>query len=217
MLRKLKILLVDQEGMLRDGLCAMINSEEELEVAGAITGAQTLRTIALAADPDVVIVDFPSPGGSEKELVEVARSRWPGVPILVLTLRRDNDSIESALRTGVDGYLLKTDPRAELVTAVHSVSEKKRYISPAIFDTVVSGFVTQQSTTRQASPDGLSEREREVMKLIAGGLRTREIAERLAVSHKTVEKHRTNLMRKLGVRTAAAVAAYAITNGYLIP
>jgi DNA-binding NarL/FixJ family response regulator len=90
----------------------------------------------------------------------------------------------------------------------------KRYISPAIFELVVSGFVSQQTLTKQPE-DPLSDREREVMRLIALGLRTREIAQRLSVSHKTVEKHRANLMRKLGVRTAAAVVAYAISNGYM--
>jgi DNA-binding NarL/FixJ family response regulator len=95
------------------------------------------------------------------------------------------------------------------------VVEGQRYISPTIMERVVNGFVTQQAHAKHAEADGLSDREREVMKLIAQGLRTREIAERLSVSPKTVEKHRTNLMRKLGVRTAAAVAAYAIFNGYL--
>jgi DNA-binding NarL/FixJ family response regulator len=98
---------------------------------------------------------------------------------------------------------------------MHSVIDRKRYISPSIFDRVVNGFVSQRPAPSRADPSGLSDREREVMKLIAQGLRTREIAEKLSVSHKTVEKHRTNLMRKLGLRTAAAVAAYAISNGYL--
>jgi DNA-binding NarL/FixJ family response regulator len=133
----------------------------------------------------------------------------------VLTFQRDDVAIESALRAGVDGYLLKSDRRAELLNAMHSVIERRRYISPSIFDRVVNGFVSQRAQARHAESDGLSDREREVMRLIAQGLRTREIAVKLSVSHKTVEKHRTNLMRKLGLRTAAAVAAYAITNGYL--
>jgi two-component system, NarL family, response regulator NreC len=214
--RQLQILIVDQEGMLRDGLCAMLNLEEDFAVAGAVTGTPALPTVSLPSDPDIVVVDFSVPGINEREFVETARARWPGIPILVLTFRRDDESIESALRAGVDGYLLKTDARTELLAALHAVLEKKRYISPTIFDTVVNGFVSQQTQTKHAESDGLSEREREVMKLIARGLRTREIAERLSVSHKTVEKHRTNLMRKLGVRTAAAVAAYAISNGYVL-
>jgi DNA-binding NarL/FixJ family response regulator len=102
-----------------------------------------------------------------------------------------------------------------LLNAMHSVVDKKRYVSPSIFNRVVNGFVSQSVYPKRSEPDVLSDREREVMKLIAQGLRNREIAEKLSLSHKTVEKHRTNLMRKLGLRTAAAVAAYAISNGYL--
>jgi DNA-binding NarL/FixJ family response regulator len=212
---KLQVLLMDEEGMLRDGLCAMINLEEELGMAAVVSGTQALRTIILAVVPDVLIADFNAPGIDGSETVATARERWPGVPILVLTFARDDHSIESALRAGVDGYLLKTDGRSELLTAIQSVVAGKRYISPAIFERVVSGFVSQQSQPKAIDNDPLSEREREVMRLIAQGLRTREIADRLSVSYKTVEKHRTNLMRKLGLRTAAAVAAYAISNGYV--
>jgi DNA-binding NarL/FixJ family response regulator len=215
MRRKSQVLLIDEEGMLRDGLCAMINLEEDFVVTGVISGTPAVHSVVLPAEPDIIIADFAAPAVNARETVDVARSRWPNIPILVLTFSRDDDVIEAALRAGVDGYLLKTDSRADFLTAIHSVMTHTRYISPAIFDTVVNGFVSQQSQGKHADSDGLSDREREVMRLIARGLRTREIAERLSVSHKTVEKHRTNLMRKLGLRTAAAVAAYAISNGYL--
>jgi DNA-binding NarL/FixJ family response regulator len=212
--RKLQVLLIDEEGLLRDGLCAMINLEEGFAIAGVIAGSAALHTLSVPTDPDLIVADFGAPAVRGLETVAAARSRWPNVPILVLTFQRDDAAIESALRAGVDGYLLKTDRRAELLNAMHSLIDRKRYISPSIFERVVNGFVSQRPQAR-ADPDGLSDREREVMKLIAQGLRTREIAEKLSVSHKTVEKHRTNLMRKLGLRTAAAVAAYAISNGYL--
>jgi two-component system response regulator NreC len=214
MRRKLQVLLIDEEGLLRDGLCAMINLEEGFAIAGVISGTTALHTVSVPTDPDLIVADFGAPTVRGLETVTVARSRWPNVAILVLSFQRDDAAIESALRAGVDGYLLKTDRRAELLNAMHSVIERKRYISPSVFDRVVHGFVSQRDVTR-AQSDHLSDREREVMKLIAQGLRTREIAEKLSVSHKTVEKHRTNLMRKLGLRTAAAVAAYAITKGYL--
>jgi DNA-binding NarL/FixJ family response regulator len=212
--RKLQVLLIDEEGLLRDGLCALINLEEGFTIAGVISGTTALHTVALPADPDLIVADFGAPAVRGLETVVAARSRWPNVPILVLAFQRDDAAIESALRAGVDGYLLKTDRRAELLNAMHSVIGRRRYISPSIFDRVVNGFVSQRAL-KQAQTDGLSDREREVMRFIAQGFRTREIAEKLSVSHKTVEKHRTNLMRKLGLRTAAAVAAYAITNGYL--
>ena len=213
--RKLQVLLLDEEGMLRDGLCAMLNLEEGLAVAAVISGTPAIPIVVVPAVPDLVIADFSAPAVDGPDTVLAARSRWPAIPILVLTFARDDDSIESALRAGVDGYLLKTDSRSELLTAVNSVVAGKRYISPAIFDRVVNGFVTQQTQAKAGNGEILSEREREVMKLIAMGFRTREIADKLSLSYKTVEKHRSNLMRKLGLRTAASVAAYAISKGYV--
>lgn len=213
--RKLQILLMDEEGMLRDGLCAMLNLEEGLGVAAVVSGTQAVRTVTMPVTPDLVIADFSAPAVDGADTVATARGRWPAIPILVLTFARDDNAIESALRVGVDGYLLKTDSRAELLIAIDSVMAGKRYISPAVFDRVVHGFVTQQTQPKQHDGEILSDREREVMILIASGLRTREIADKLSVSYKTVEKHRTNLMRKLGLRTAAGVAAYAISNGYV--
>jgi two-component system response regulator NreC len=213
--RRLQVLLLDEEGMLRDGMCAMLNLEEGLAVAAVISGTPSVPTIVMPVVPDLLIADFSAPAVDGPGTVMAARARWPAIPVLVLTFARDDYSIESALRAGADGYLLKTDSRSELLTAVNSVMAGKRYISPSVFDRVVSGFVSQQTQAKAANGNVLSEREREVMRLIAMGLRTREIADKLSLSYKTVEKHRTNLMRKLGLRTAAAVAAYAISNGYL--
>jgi two-component system, NarL family, response regulator NreC len=209
------ILLMDVEGLLRDGLCALVNSEQDLTLAGVVASTPAVRTIELPYDPDLLIMDFAAPDIGGAEAINAARVRWPGIRVLNLTFSRDNRVIESALRAGVDGYLLKTDSRTEFLAAIESVMAGKRYISPSIFEAVVDGFVGSHDRTRPGESDGLSEREREVMKLIAQGLRTREIAERLSVTSKTVEKHRSNLMRKLGLRSATAVTAYAIAHGYL--
>jgi DNA-binding NarL/FixJ family response regulator len=214
MRRDLQVLIIGDEGLLRDGVCALINLAGGFAVAEAISGPSLLQTLPLSTSPDVVVADFGASAARGSEIAAAVRGRWPAVPLLVLTFQRDDESIEAALRAGVDGYLLTTDPRSELITALCTVIEGGRYFSPTIVDRVVNGSLTPQAP-KQAAPDGLSDREREVMRFIAQGLRTREIAERLSVSHKTVEKHRTNLMRKLGLRSAAAVAAYAISNGYL--
>jgi len=210
--RKIQVLLVDAEDLLRDALCALINMEPELAVAAVLPAGTPVTTVSVLCDPDVLIIDLAAPDTGGLETVSAARSRWPALPVVNLTFSRDDRLIENALRAGVFGYVLKTDTRAEFLAAIHSAIAGRRYVSPSIFETVVDGFVGQG---RSNETDGLSEREREVMKLIAQGLRTREIAIRLSVSYKTVEKHRSNLMRKLGLRSATAVAAYAIANGYV--
>jgi DNA-binding NarL/FixJ family response regulator len=113
MRRKFQVLLIDEEGLLRDGLCAMINLEEGFAIAGVISGTTALHTVSVPADPpDLIVADFGAPAVRGLETVTVARSRWPSVGILVLTFQQDDAAIESALRAGVDGYLLKTDSRA---------------------------------------------------------------------------------------------------------
>ncbi|TLY88803.1 MAG: response regulator transcription factor, partial [Gammaproteobacteria bacterium] len=144
------------------------------------------------------------------------KHRWPEVRVLVLTVRRDEMFIETALRAGADGYVLKSDSRAELFNAVHRVASGKGYISPSALDRMVTAYAkTSDRLPGRPRPAGaLTSREQEVITLIAKGYRTREMAQLMSLSHKTVEKHRTNLMRKLGLRSAAAVAAYAITHGF---
>jgi two-component system, NarL family, response regulator NreC len=215
MRRKIQTIIIDEESLLRDGLCALLELEDEVEFLGAISGGADSVDIARQSGLEVVIVDFAMRAHSGPETVAAVKSRWPDARVLVLTFRREDQLIEAALRAGVDGYLLKSDTRAELLTAIRAVAEGKRYISPSIFDRVVSGYVRKQPPVGQGSPDGLSDRERQVMKRIALGYRTREIALQLSLSHKTIEKHRSNLMRKLGLRSATAVATYATANGYL--
>lgn len=212
-----QILIVDEAGMLRDGLCAFLSREPALAVAGAIARTSELATVSLPGAPDIIVVDLGAPGISETRFVESARRRWPEVPILVLTAANDGVSVRSALRAGVDGYILKNEAGTALLAAIESVLKHERFISPAIVNELLNTAADQTPVPAGATPsDGLSNREREVMKLIARGLRTREMADCLSVSPKTVDKHRANLMRKLGVRTAAAVAAYAISNGYVV-
>jgi|SRR5579872_1438696 len=216
MRRPVHVLIVEQDGMLRDGLCALISQETDL-AASTMTPAAVLQNAQHPVEPHVMVVD-PLAGGSwEGHLLQTARNRWPQMRVLALTSNAEGRSVQAAWRAGADGYLLKSGGRDELMSAIRSVASGRRYISPAIASAEAAQPSRLSAPASQADAGGLSEREREVMKLIARGYRTREIATKLSVSHKTVEKHRTNLMRKLGVRTAAAVAAHAISHGYMNP
>jgi two-component system response regulator NreC len=215
MRRKTRILIVDQESLLRDGLRVLLELEDDLEMMGAIGSGDEPVDAATKMSPQVVLLEFAMPSQDGSETVAAVKSRWPEARVLVLTFRREDEFFEAALRAGADGYLLKSDSRAELLAAIHAVADKKRYISPTLFDRAVIGYLGQPPASRRSAADALSARERQVMRKIALGLRTREIALQLSLSHKTIEKHRSSLMRKLGLRSAAAVAAYATANGYL--
>jgi len=213
MLGHMRVLLVDHPNLMRDSLEALLGMEVGVEVVGAVLASTSAVRLATAPRPDVVIVDFASSGSGET--VAAIYHRWPSARVLVLTSSADERLLDTALRAGVNGYLLRSDTRSELMTALRRVAEGHRYISRSIRRRIAAA--DPGASAPPAGSDGftlLTEREREIMQCVASGLRTREIAERLSLSHKTVEKHRSNLMRKLGLRSAAAVAAFAITKGY---
>lgn len=213
MLDRLRVLLVEDAGLTRDGLAALLGTEAGVEVIGAVAaGANAVRSAA-AVRPDVAILDFAMTGGAET--IAALRYRWPSVRVLILTSSTEDAVIGAALGAGAGGCLLWSDGHSELMTALRLLSQGHRYVS----DSIRGRALTPSEGAAAASTvsEGLAlltDREREVMHCVASGLRTRDIAERLSLSQKTVEKHRSNLMRKLGLRSAAAVAAYAIAKRY---
>jgi DNA-binding NarL/FixJ family response regulator len=212
---KTHILIIDAQTLIRDGLSALLNLEQDLQVIGAIGTSSAITRVSLPAAPDLVILDVDIPDYNGLDTLTEIRSRWPAARVMVLTFCRDEATLQAALRAGVDAYLLKSDTRGELLAALQCIKEGKEFVSPTLLNRASMTQARKPPSKREHRSDGLSDRERDVLKRIAQGRRTREIAQELSLSHKTIEKYRSNLMRKLGLRTATAVAAYAITNGYL--
>jgi DNA-binding NarL/FixJ family response regulator len=214
---RIRILIVDEPGIMRDGLCALLADTEEFDVVGTLAGSATAISAIASAHPDIMIVDLSPAPDLGHTLIATAKARASELRVLVLTFRKDDNLIDSALRAGADGYVLKNDSRQDLFMALRSIAAGRGYISPSICNRVMSGYVraSDPRRNRTANRGELTERERQIIRLIAAGRRTREMAEQLSLSPKTVEKHRANLMRKLGLRNASAVAAYAIANGFV--
>ena len=212
-----RILVIDAPGLMRDGLCALLAAEEDFEVVGAIAVTPEVARVPSTPAPDIVVMDFSLATRNGLDTVAAVRKPWVAVHLVLLAARKDDPLIDAALHDGIEGFVLKTDGRAELLSAIRTVAEGKRYLTPSVANQVVSGYIEHHRapSQRRNGPETLTERERGVMRLIASGYRTREIAEQLSLSHKTIEKHRSNLMRKLGLRSATAVAAYAIAHGYV--
>jgi DNA-binding NarL/FixJ family response regulator len=217
MRRKTHILVIDAEGMLRDGLCALLQQQESLHLDGAFADARSAVRTSGDLRPHVVVTDFSTAMKTGPQTLLHLKRRWPGTSVLVLAPSGDGATIEAARRAGADGYVLRNDRRAELFKAIQSLARGKHYISTSVIEKPVRGngraspHVARHSDTAAM----LTDREQEVVTLIAEGYLTREMAQMLSVSQKTVERHRTNLMRKLGVRSATGVVAYAITHGYV--
>jgi len=210
-----KVLIVDDHALMRNGLEAMLASESSFEVVGvAADGMSAIRVVA-ELQPDIVLMDLTMPRTSGIDAIVQIKRQSPHIKIVALTFHKEDKYIHATLEAGADAYVLKDDSRTELFNALANVVQGKQYLSPSIVDKVVSGYLSGgAAATTDPSWEILTRREREVIKLIAEGKRTRDIASYLSLSPKTIEKHRTNLMRKLDLHNVSEVTVYAIKNGF---
>jgi DNA-binding NarL/FixJ family response regulator len=215
MRRRTHILIIDGAGLARDGLCALLQQEETLHVDATFASAREALRGSRDLHPQIVIMDFALALKAGPQTVAHVKRRWPETCVLVLSVSAEGQAIEAARRAGADGYVLRNDQRVELFNAIHALAERRHYISKSVLEAPAAARKAAPRTRRTESAGLLTAREQEVVTLVAEGYRTREMAQLLSVSHKTVERHRTNLMRKLGVRSAAGVVAFAITHGYV--
>lgn len=214
MLNKQRILIVEDHTLLRQGLCAMISADPELEVVGEVDNGRDAIKFAGSLSPELILMDLSMPGTNGTESIVEIKRRYPAIKILVLTVHKAEEYIREALKAGADGYVLKHATLTELLLAIKSVLKGKTYLSPDIAEQVVSGYLFGGKSLNPVSTwDSITLREREVLKLIAEGHPNKYIANYLCVSVKTVEKHRSNLMKKLDMHNAASLTVFAIEKG----
>ena len=208
----MKILLVDDHRLFRDGLRPLLARQPDMEVVGeAGDGREALRLVADLA-PDLVLMDVSMPGMDGLQATRAILAAHPTVRVVILTMHADRAFVAEALKAGAVGYLLKEAPFADLVLALRKVHAGRLQLTPSIAEMVVADYVLlARGEGIVASP--LSDREREVLRHIAGGLSTKEIAFQLGVSVKTVETHRKQIMDKLDLRSVADLTKYAIREG----
>ena len=209
-----KIVIAEDYRMLREGWRALLSSDPRFTVVGeAEDGRDAIRQAGKLV-PDLILMDLSMPRMNGMDAIAEIKGRLPDIKIVVLTVHETDEYILEALQAGADGYVLKDDGHAELMTAITTVLTGKTYLSPAISGKVIEGYIEGRKTLKtNTSWDTLSSREREVLKLIAEGYKGKEIADYLYISPKTVDKHRSNLMRKLDLHNAAALTALAIEKG----
>jgi DNA-binding NarL/FixJ family response regulator len=208
-------LIVEDHTLLRAGLRALLLQDPGLEIVGeSDNGRDAIRSIG-SLSPNLVLMDLSMPGMNGIEAITDIKRRYPEIKILVLTVHKTDEYIHESLRAGADGYILKDATHDELRVAVRSVLNGKIYLSPDISSNVISGYLgSGKGGESLASPwDTLTHREREVLKLVAEGHPNKYIADYLCLSVKTVEKHRSNLMKKLDLHNASTLTAYAIEKG----
>lgn len=203
-----RILLADDHTLVRAGVRRILEAEPGFQVVGEVSDSAAALE-ALAAGPvDVLVLDLTMPGLDGFEVLRRARAQWPDLKVLVLTMHADAEYVARAVQDGADGYLLKDSAVQDLVAAIAAVRAGRAYYSPP-----VQRELSELLRAHAAPPrpmDTLTEREREVLRLVVKGRSTKEIASELDISTRTVETHRANLMRKLNIKSVALLTQFAI-------
>ncbi len=211
---KYRIVIAEDHTILREGLRALLSSSPDFEIVGeAEDGREAIRCVE-KLKPHLILTDLSMPRMNGMDAIREIKRRSRETKVLVLTVHKTEEYILATLQAGADGYLLKDSTHAELLAAVKHVLSGKHYISPGISDKVLDGYLEgRKSLKTRTSWETLTQREREILKLIAEGYKNKEIADDLCISVKTVEKHRANLMEKLNLHNVQALTTFAIEKG----
>ncbi|MGH9179846.1 MAG: response regulator [Acidimicrobiales bacterium] len=208
----LRVLLADDHPVVREGLRALLASEADFEVVGEAEGGEVAPALVEVLRHHVVVLDLMMPGRGGGVVIRELRRRWPETRVLVLSMHDDEASVLEALRSGAFGYALKQARPAELVRAVREVGAGRRYLSPPLSERAVEAYA-RRAGQRYDPFDMLTDREREVLGLVAEGNTNVAIGEALFISPRTVETHRAHLMKKLALHSQAELVRYAVRRG----
>jgi DNA-binding NarL/FixJ family response regulator len=209
--KKIRVLLADDHGVVRKGLRFLLESERDLEVVGESSDGRQAVQDAEMLKPDVIVMDIAMPRLNGIEATSQIVKRSPDSSVIVLSMYSDEEYLVRALTAGAKGYLLKDSAESDLVAAVRSVSGGRPFFSPSIASTLLEDYVRQlQQRGLSDSYDLLSDREKEVLQLLAEGKTNKEVATVLNLSTHTVETHRTHLMQKLNLHNTAEIVLYAV-------
>jgi two-component system, NarL family, response regulator NreC len=208
----IRVLLVDDHAILRSGLRRVLEAEADIEVVGEAESADRAVFEALSGKPDVVVMDLVMPGKSGIEGMPAVLQAAPDAKVLVLSMQDDPRYVREAFEVGAAGYVLKEAADTEVVGAVRAVAAGERYVHPALGARLVAADAEER---RRAEADPLSEREREVLRLLALGHTNQEIAKMLYISVRTAETHRAHIMQKLRLSSRAELVRYALENALI--
>ena len=208
----IKIVLVDDHAVVRSGLHLLLDAEQDMEVIGEAGNAKDAIFRARALKPDVILLDVVMPGESGIEVLPMLLKESPETKVLVLSMQDDPSYVREAFAAGASGYVLKEAADEEVVSAVREIASGGHYVHPTLGARMVAAEAQERAA---AEADPLSEREREVLRLLALGHTNQEIAQELFISVRTAESHRAHIMQKLRLATRAELVRYALSHGLL--
>jgi two-component system response regulator NreC len=214
-MRKLRIIIADDHATVREGLTLLINAQPDMEIVGEAGDGRAAVALALELLPDIVVMDISMPVLNGLKATEEIKHLCPQVKVVTLTRHTDSGYLQELLRAGASGYIVKQSVSTELISAIHSVISGANYIDPVIAGETIGRRLSKQAKLRAAEANDLSIREEEILRLIAWGHSNKEIAAQLEISVKTVESHKANTMRKLGLTSRIDIVRFALLKGWL--
>lgn len=212
---KTRILLAEDHATVREGIKLLVDKQPDMEVIGEAGDGEVAIQKAQELKPDLIVMDVSMPGMNGLRATKRLRRLMPDVKILTLTRHTDDGYLQQLIKAGVNGYVLKQSAPAELINAIRAIAEGKSYIDPTLANKMMDSFVGRSARLRGERKSDVTERENEVLRLVAWGYSNKEIADQLDLSVKTVEAHKTNTMRKLGMSSRIDIVRYAILQGWL--
>lgn len=209
----IKIMIVDEHKILREGLSTLIAKQPDMEIVGEATDGREALDLADKLSPDLILMDVTMPNLNGIEATRKIKSKNSDIEIIALSLHSDRRYVLGMIDAGASGYLLKECAFEELVRAINTVMDKKKYLSPEISDILIEEYVKKNAQGKPTIYVKLTPREREILQLISEGKNTKEIARHLSISIKTVETHRRHIKKKLKVESIAELTKIAIREG----
>jgi two-component system, NarL family, response regulator NreC len=211
----LRIVIAEDHKTVREGIKLLVNSQPDMEVIGEAGDGEAAIKMFEELRPDLIVMDISMPNLNGLRATKRLRAKFPDVKILTLTRHTDDGYLRQLISAGASGYVLKQSAPAELINAIRSVGTGNSFLDPSLTQKVLGGYVSKAESLRGDNRGDLSSRESEVLKLIAFGYSNKEIGTRLNLSVKTIEAHKANAMRKLGINSRIDIVKYAILQNWL--
>jgi two-component system response regulator NreC len=211
---KIKVIIADDHAMVRQGFMVLLNAQPDMEVVGEAADGNEMVELAENLRPDVVLADISMPNLNGIEATKLIHQRYPDMPVVIITIHTSSSYVIRALRNGARGYVVKNDGFQNVIQAIKTVSQGQRYLSSQVSEQIIDAVISGTSMDFNLD-ERISIREREILQLIAEGNTNSQIARKLVISARTVETHRTNLMRKLELSSQIDILRYAIQHGII--
>lgn len=214
-MKNLRIILADDHEIVREGIKLLVNSQIDMQVVGEAGNGAAVIELAKSLAPDVVLMDISMPELNGLKATKRLKQSCPQVKVLALTRHTDDGYLQQLIQAGADGYILKQSAPTELINAIRTVAAGRSYLDPTLTERVMGGYVRRATALSHASKVEITDRESEIIRHIAWGYSNKEIAAKSQISVKTVEAHKANAMRKLGINSRIDIVRYAILQGWL--